>query len=67
MNDADVFPAGTVVRIKKTNEFALIKKIQWLRPESAKHFLHYEAEIEGKIGIYALYHQDLELECLPIS
>ena len=34
-----------------------------------KDFLHYEAEIEGRNpgDIWALYHDDIELECLPVK
>lgn len=53
----------SVVRIKKTGQFAIIKSIAFLLDK--KSFLHYTGEIEGREGQYALYHKDIELECLP--
>jgi hypothetical protein len=53
---------GTVVRLK-TGQFAIIKQVCYLKEE--KNFLHYLGEIEGKRGLYALYHDDIFLECLP--
>ncbi len=61
--DNELYPVGTVVRLKKTGQFALIKNVTFLFNE--KNFLHYLGEIEGREGNYALYHDDLELECLP--
>jgi hypothetical protein len=62
--DDEVYPVGTVVRIKKTGEFALIKSIAYLKDGIG--FLHYEGMIEGKgDGRYALYHEDVEVEALP--
>jgi hypothetical protein len=58
------FPVDTVVRLKKTGEFAIIKRVAFLNDE--KSFLHYEGTIEGRgKGLYALYPDDIELECLP--
>jgi hypothetical protein len=60
----DPFSVGTVVRIRKTGQFALITSFFYLK--NKKDFLHYLGKIEGRgEGEYALYHQDLELECLP--
>lgn len=60
------FEPGTVVRLKKTGEFALIHERVCLmkRPEN---FLHYMGIIEGRgpKPVWALYDDDLELECLP--
>lgn len=63
--DEDVYPEGTVVRLKKTGEFAIIKQVCYLRPELKKYFMHYLADIEGRGGPFAVYHNDLELEVLP--
>ena len=65
MKDEDAYPIDTVVRIKKTGLFALVKCRSFLRQEEDKHFLGYEAEIEGKQGRYYLSHQDVDLEVLP--
>lgn len=63
--DNEVYPVDTVVRLKKTGQFALIKSHTFLR--DGKGFLNYLAEIEGRSGIFALYHDDLEFECAPNS
>jgi len=57
-------PIGSVVRIKKTNEFALVigKNQLMNNPES---FLNYYLEIEDRQGVWAGYDADIELECLP--
>jgi hypothetical protein len=68
MKDEDAYPPHTVVRLKKTGEFARIIKGKFLReedPDNPRHFLHYLAYIEGRIGMYALYHDDIDLEALP--
>jgi hypothetical protein len=62
--DNEVYPVDTVVRWKKTGQFALIKSHTFLR--DGKGFLNYLAEIEGRTGTFALYHDDLEFECSPI-
>ena len=62
--DHEAYPDETVVRIKKTGEFAIIKRRAFLK--DGKGFLHYEAEIEGrKPGHYALYHDDIDVEAWP--
>lgn len=62
--DNEVYPKGTVVRLKKTGQFAIIKDIVF--QYNNQNFLHYEGPIEGRgEGHYAMYHQDIELECLP--
>lgn len=61
--DDEVYPIGTVVRLKKTGQFAIIRKQVFLMGE--KNFLHYTGEIEGREGLYAIYHDDVELEALP--
>lgn len=64
VRDEDVYMAGTVVRLIRTGEFAIIRKRCFLRDD--KYFLNYLGEIEGRQdGLYALYHEDIELECLP--
>ncbi len=63
--DNEVYVVDTVVRLKKTGEFAIIRKVQFMM--DGKHFLHYEGEIEGRgSGNFALYHNDVELEALPV-
>ncbi|MBL0741363.1 hypothetical protein [Chryseolinea lacunae] len=58
------YPVGTVVRLKKTGEFAIIVDKAYLKDE--KEFLNYYANIEGRAdGRWALYDGDFELECLP--
>lgn len=58
----EIYPLDTVVRIKKTGELAVIRKHTILKDE----FLHYLGVIEGRgDGLWALYHDDIELECLP--
>jgi hypothetical protein len=61
--DEDVYPVGTVVRIKKTGQFAIIRQVCF--QFNGRGFLNYLAEIEGHEGLYALYHDDVELEALP--
>lgn len=63
--DDEVYPIGTVVRLKRTGQFALIKDVAFLL--NGQSFLHYTGEIEGREGNYAIYHEDVELECLPIT
>jgi len=60
------FPLGTVVRLKKTGEFALIASRNELmgNPES---FLNYYLQIEDRPGLWAGYDADLELEALPME
>jgi hypothetical protein len=62
----DIYPINTVVRIKKTGEFAVIKNYTF--QHDGKGFLNYLGIIEGKgDGTYALYHENIELESLPES
>ena len=61
--DHEVYLVDTVVRWKRTGQFALIKSHTFLR--DGKGFLNYLAEIEGRNGIFAIYHDDLEFECAP--
>ena len=67
VKDEDVYPVGTIVRLRKTGEFARITQYCWLRPELQKYFLNYLAEIEGMVplGLYAIYHDEVDLEVLP--
>ena len=60
------YDVGTVVRLKKTGEFALITDVCYLMDR--KNFLNYLGVIEGRgDGKYALYDADIELECLPVE
>lgn len=61
--DNEVYPAGTVVRIRRTGQFAIIRSHLFLSGD--RNFLNYLGEIEGKRGLFALYHDDIELESLP--
>lgn len=61
------YPIGSVVRLKKTNEFALIVGYNLLM-NKLETFLNYYVEIEGRgSAIWAAYNDDIELECLPVS
>jgi hypothetical protein len=62
--DHEVYPIGTVVRLKRTGEFARITDHGF--QHGGRGFLNYIGIIEGRgDGRYALYHDDLELEALP--
>lgn len=64
MSKRGQFEVGTVVRIKRTGELAIIRERSYLKDNIS--FLNYMGEIEGRgAGLYALYDDDLELECLP--
>lgn len=67
VRDKDIYPIATVVRIKKTGEMALIKQHTFLTGD--RNFLNYLAEIEGRGQgkLWAVYHENVELECLPIE
>jgi hypothetical protein len=60
----DVYPFDTVVRLRKTNEFAVIKQRTFLNSEN---FLNFLALIDGRAenDLYAIYHEDIVLEVLP--
>jgi hypothetical protein len=47
----------------KTGQFAIIKEVCYLKER--KNSLNYVGIVEGKKGLYALYHQDIFLEHLP--
>lgn len=65
--DEDAYPPGTVVSLKKTGEFAVIKKVVFQFNE--KGFLHYLCHIDGRenseTSFWALYQNDIILEHLP--
>jgi hypothetical protein len=63
VKDEDTYPIETIVRLRKTGEFAIITDKTFLK--DGKSFMHYLAQIEGKEGKYALYHEDVDLEALP--
>jgi hypothetical protein len=66
--DEDVYPVETIVRIKKTGAFAVIKDHTF--QHHSRGFLNYLAEIEGKYnskGYWVLHHDEIELECLPLK
>lgn len=62
-NDSDAFPVGCVIKIKRTNEFAIIRKKTFQK--DGKGFLNYLVEIEDKQGLYCAFHNDIDLEHLP--
>jgi nuclear transport factor 2 (NTF2) superfamily protein len=64
--DDEVYYAGTVVRWKRTGEFALIKHATYRFPGGGG-FMHYMAEFQDRAGSWVLYHDDVELECYPMS
>lgn len=61
--DNEIYPLETVVRIKRTNEFAVIKRHTFQK--DGKGFLHYLGEIESREGLYCLIHDEIEVEALP--
>jgi hypothetical protein len=61
----EVYPLDTIVRIRKTGLFARITFQTFLCDK--RTFQHYLAEVEGKEGNYCIFHQDVELECLPVQ
>jgi hypothetical protein len=61
--DNEVYPVDSVVRLKSTGQFAIIKRQSFQK--NGEGFLNYEGEIEGREGIYCLIHDRIELECLP--
>ena len=63
IKDSDVYPVGTVIRIKRTNEFAIIRTHTF--QHLGKGFLNYLVEIEDKQGLYCAFHHDIDLEHLP--
>ena len=66
--DNEVYYEGTVVQLKDTHEFALIKQACF--QYAGGGFMHYMAEIEGRNntrGLWVLYHDEIELECYPMS
>jgi hypothetical protein len=66
IKDEDIYPLDTVVRIKRTGQFAMIKKQQFVK--DGKGFLHYLARIEGRgDGLYCVFHDDVDLEVLPTN
>lgn len=63
VHDEDTYPIDTIVRIRKTGEFAIIVDKTFLK--DGKGFMNYLAQIEGREGKYAFYHEDIDLEALP--
>jgi len=65
VRDEDIYAIGTVVRRNTTGELAIIQ--QYTFQHQGKGFLNYLGQIEGKgDGLYALYHEEIDLECLPV-
>jgi hypothetical protein len=62
-NDSDAFPIGSVIRIKRTNESAIIRRKTFQK--DGKGFLNYLVEIENKRGLYCAFNDDIDLEHLP--
>ena len=65
-NERGKVPTGTVVRLKKTGEFAVIIGHNRMQ-QRLDTFLNYYVEIEGRPGTWAAYDDDFELECLSID
>lgn len=64
VRDEEVYPLRSVVRLKKTGEFAMILDHNFQK--DGRGFLNYLASIEGRgVGLYAVYHNDIDLEHLP--
>ena len=64
MRDEDTYPIGTVVRLRKTGEYAMLLKKSFMK--DGKGFMNYLAKVEGKgEELYALYHEDIDPEILP--
>lgn len=65
--DDQLYPVNTIVRLKKTGEFARItdQTFQF----KGRGFLHYLGEIEGRQAgaKWCLFHDEVELEALPES
>ena len=65
MKDEEVYPVDKVVRLKRRmNEFALIKVCAFVK--NGRNFQHYLAETKDRKGLYDIYHQEIELECLRV-
>jgi hypothetical protein len=63
--DNEVYPIDTVVRWKKTGQFAIIRRQNFIMDN--RGFLHYLGVIEGRgDALYCLIHDDLELKALPV-
>lgn|GEM_PF-1832030 len=66
VRDEAIYPIETIVRRKKTGEFAIIKNYNF--QHDGKGFLNYLGLVEGKgEGLYALYHDDIEFEWPPLE
>jgi hypothetical protein len=65
MRDEDAYPIGTVVIWLKTGERAIIRKKGFQKDE--RGFLHYLGEFEDRPGLFALYHDEVMLDCLPLD
>ncbi|HEX8547954.1 MAG TPA: hypothetical protein VF691_13405 [Cytophagaceae bacterium] len=59
-----IYPEGTIVRIKKTDQLAIIIDVCYLC-NNPENFLHYRVKYAGGKGPYAAYPDDLELLVLP--
>ena len=58
IKDSDVYPVGTVIRIKRTNEFAIIRNHTFQK--DGKGFLNYLCEIlvRKQHALYCMFHDD---------
>ena len=59
----EIYPIETVVRLKRTNEFGIIKKYTFQHEQ--KGFLNYLVQVEDRQGLYCWFHDDIDLENLP--
>jgi len=60
--DNEIYPIETVVRLKRTNEFGIIKKYTFQHEQ--KGFLNYLVQVEDRQGLYCWFHDDIDLEHL---
>lgn len=63
--DNEIYPIDTVVRWKRTGEFGLIKKYTFQHEQ--RGFMNYLVQVEGKEGLYCWFHDDIDLEHLPLG
>lgn len=64
ISDSEIYPIETVVRWKRTGEFGIIKKYTFQHEQ--KGFMNYLVLVEGKEGLFCWFHDDVDLECLPL-
>ena len=63
ISENEIYPIESVVRLKRTNEFAIIKKYTF--QNGGKGFLNYLVQVEDRQGLYCWFHYDIDLGHLP--